>query len=138
VRIRWPFTFRSAIRRRPDGAPVTSDRLGRRGERAAERALLRAGYRILARRRRFGGAEVDLVALDGATVVLVEVKSTAGGVRAPAGRVGALKVRRLRAAWRALALDPRLAARPRRLDVVEVRFVKGRPECRLRRDHARL
>ena len=138
MRLRWRLCLSCRFPRRRDGDPGTSDRLGRRGERAAERALVRAGYRILARRRRFGGVEVDLVALDGATVALVEVKSGAWGLAAPAGRVDHRKVRRLRAAWRAIALDPRLAARPRRLDVVEVRFVAGRPQCRVLRDHARL
>ncbi|MBI4601734.1 MAG: YraN family protein, partial [Planctomycetes bacterium] len=48
--------------------------LGRRGERAAARHLRRQGLRILARNVREGRGEIDLVALDGATLVFVEVK----------------------------------------------------------------
>ena len=48
---------------------------GRRGERAAERHLADAGYVILARNFRCALGEIDLVALDGRTVVFVEVKA---------------------------------------------------------------
>ena len=49
--------------------------LGRRGERAAEKYLKRNGYRIVARNFRAAGAEIDLVAMDGKTLVFVEVKT---------------------------------------------------------------
>ncbi len=49
--------------------------LGRRGERAAEKYLRRNGYRIVARNFRAAGAEIDLVAMDGETLVFVEVKT---------------------------------------------------------------
>ena len=49
--------------------------LGRRGERIAERYLRRKGYRILERNFRGAGAEIDLVAMDGETLVFVEVKT---------------------------------------------------------------
>src|SRR5271167_679773 len=49
--------------------------LGRRGERAAEKHLRRNGYRIVARNFRAAGAEIDLVAMDGETLVFVEVKT---------------------------------------------------------------
>ncbi len=49
--------------------------LGRRGERAAEKHLRRSGYRIVARNYRAAGAEIDLVAMDGETLVFVEVKT---------------------------------------------------------------
>src|SRR5262245_34497000 len=54
-----------------------SDRrsLGARGERLAERYLRRQGMRILHRGYRIMGGEVDLVAVDGRTVVFVEVKT---------------------------------------------------------------
>lgn len=47
------------------------------GERAAERALSRKGMRILARNWRCRMGELDLVALDGDTIVFVEVKCRA-------------------------------------------------------------
>jgi len=49
--------------------------LGQRGEAAAERYLKRLGYIIVARGERDGLGELDLVAVDGRTVVFVEVKT---------------------------------------------------------------
>jgi putative endonuclease len=49
--------------------------LGERGEQAAERLLKRLGYKIVGRRVRFDRGELDLVAVDGRTVVFVEVKT---------------------------------------------------------------
>jgi putative endonuclease len=49
--------------------------LGRSGERAAERFLRGLGYQIVARRERGRLGEIDLVAVDGRTVVFVEVKT---------------------------------------------------------------
>jgi putative endonuclease len=70
--------------------------LDRRGERAAERYLRKLGYRIVARRDRGRLGELDLVAVDGRTVVFVEVKTrrshTAGH---PAEAVGPEKQRRI-------------------------------------------
>jgi putative endonuclease len=52
--------------------------LGQRGEQIARRHLRRCGYLILAQNYRAMGAEIDLVALDGAHLVFVEVKARAG------------------------------------------------------------
>jgi len=49
--------------------------LGRRGEAVAARYLRRRGYKIVARGERGGLGELDLVAIDGGTVVFVEVKT---------------------------------------------------------------
>ncbi len=49
--------------------------LGFRGERAAEEYLRHLGWSILARNARDDLGEIDLVALDGRTVVFVEVKT---------------------------------------------------------------
>ncbi len=49
--------------------------LGQRGEAAAARYLRRRRYKILARSYRFGRGELDLVVLDGETIVFVEVKT---------------------------------------------------------------
>jgi len=49
--------------------------LGQRGERAAARLLRRQGYHIVARGERSRLGELDLVAVDGRTVVFVEVKT---------------------------------------------------------------
>jgi putative endonuclease len=53
---------------------TSASQKGRDGEDAAE-ALLRArGYRIVERNVRLPGGEIDLVCLDGPTLVFVEVK----------------------------------------------------------------
>ena len=49
--------------------------LGKRGEKDAERLLETKRYRILARDWRTRAGELDIVALDGETVVFVEVKA---------------------------------------------------------------
>ncbi len=49
--------------------------LGRRGEARAARELRRRGYVILERRWRCRLGEIDIVARDGAVLVVVEVKS---------------------------------------------------------------
>ena len=70
--------------------------LGLRGERAAEKFLKRLGYKIVARQDRTPGGEMDLVAVDGRTIVFCEVKtraSHAGGH--PAEAVDLDKQRRM-------------------------------------------
>ncbi len=103
------------------------------------RALRRAGYRILARRwKAAGGEEVDVVALDGETVVVVEVKATCAPAGHPEDRVDHRKRRRLRRAVACLLWASTGPERPVRLDVVVVRFHGRRAEVELRRGHARL
>jgi putative endonuclease len=48
---------------------------GREGEKLAAAALEKAGFRIIARNFRSSRGEVDLIALDGAVVAFIEVKS---------------------------------------------------------------
>lgn len=50
---------------------------GRRSERAAARYLRKLGYRLLAANVSDSQGELDLLALDGETLVVVEVRSTA-------------------------------------------------------------
>jgi putative endonuclease len=49
--------------------------LGQKGERLAARYLRRKGYLIIARGERDRYAEIDLIAVEGRTVVFVEVKT---------------------------------------------------------------
>lgn len=51
--------------------------LGKRGERAAAKYLKRQGYKIVRQGERTTLGELDLVAVDGRTVVFVEVKTRA-------------------------------------------------------------
>jgi putative endonuclease len=70
--------------------------LGRRGENAAARYLRRLGYLIVARGARDPVGELDLVAVDGRTVVFVEVKTRAShDAGHPADAVDEAKQRRM-------------------------------------------
>lgn len=95
--------------------------LGRRGERAAEKYLKRNGYRIVARNFRAAGAEIDLVAIDGDTLVFVEVKtrrSRAAG--APEEAVDERKQIRMRRAAEAFSAQYRVGDKDLRFDIVAV------------------
>ena len=96
-------------------------RLGARGERAAEKYLKRHGYRIVTRNFRASGAEIDLVAMDGETLVFVEVKtrrSFAAG--APEEAVDVRKQSRIRRAGEAFASRYGAGERTMRFDIVAV------------------
>jgi len=96
--------------------------LGKVGEQLACAYLEQHGLRLLARNVHARGGEIDLVMLDGATLVFIEVRS-----RSARGLVGALesvtvaKQRRMLTAARAyLSRHPQHAARPCRFDVVGI------------------
>lgn len=80
--------------------------LGDAGERAAERALVGRGWRIVERNARTRYGEIDLVCRDGRGYVFVEVKTRRASSFVPAVEaVTALKVARLTRlaeAWLAL------------------------------------
>jgi putative endonuclease len=92
---------------------------GRRGEQVAARHLKRCGYLILARNYRAAGAEIDLVALDGSTLVFVEVKFRIGsGFGTPVEAVDLEKRERIRRAAHAYAEWRGVPDLPARFDVV--------------------
>lgn len=101
---------------------------GEVGEQLALEHLERRGLRLLARNVHARGGEIDLVMLDGATLVFVEVRS-----RSAHGLVGAMESitpakrrRLLMAAQTFLAQHPQHAARPCRFDVVGITRDGGR------------
>ncbi len=70
--------------------------IGRRGEDAAVAYLERAGMRVVDRNWRDGRGELDIVALDGDTLVICEVKTRmTDGQGTPEEAVSAAKRRRL-------------------------------------------
>jgi putative endonuclease len=70
--------------------------LGRRGENAAARYLWRRGYAVVARGQRGQIGELDIVAVQGRTIVFVEVKTRAShDAGHPADAVDGDKQRRL-------------------------------------------
>ena len=71
-------------------------KLGQSGEKRAERFLRRIGYRIVSRNYRCPAGELDLIALDGTTVVFVEVKTRSSRQRGnPEDAVNPTKQRQL-------------------------------------------
>jgi putative endonuclease len=108
------------------------DAVGRFGEQVAAEHLERAGLTIIARNWRCPEGEIDIVAADGDTLVVCEVKTRSGlGYGDPAEGVVAAKAARLRRlALRWLAAQP-LCWRELRFDVVTVlRRQSGAPVVR--------
>jgi putative endonuclease len=100
--------------------PETTTAIGRRGEDAAARHLESHGLQLLERNYRCRGGEIDLVMLEGATLVLVEVRlrtsSVFGGA---AASVGPRKQRRFMLAARHLMMTrPAYRKLQTRFDVV--------------------
>ena len=94
--------------------------IGRRSERRAARFLRRRGLRLLTRNYGYRGGEIDLVMLDGETLVFVEVRFRGAGAWCSGlESVDAAKQRRLaRTAERYLAKHPQHGFRAVRFDVV--------------------
>jgi putative endonuclease len=94
---------------------------GTRSERAAARFLRRQGYRVLARNYRCPRGELDVVALDGTSIVFVEVRSTEmPDLTRPALSVDVAKQRRLTNLALHFLQQHRLLDRPARFDVLAV------------------
>ena len=103
-------------------------RLGRCAEELVATRLGHAGWRIVGRNVRLPSGELDIVALDGSTLVFVEVKAgRAGAVRGPerpahaVGRRKQVKLRRLAREWIGARRGPSGVA-GYRFDVVGVSF----------------
>jgi putative endonuclease len=96
-------------------------RFGRQGERIAERHLRRLGYRIVVRNYRAAGAEIDIVAMDGETIVFVEVKRRSGtAAGAPEEAVNPAKQEQIRRAAEAFAQHYCAGERDARFDVIAI------------------
>lgn len=104
--------------------------LGARGERAAARYLRRRGYVIVGRRLRTRLGEIDLIAVQGRTVVFVEVKTRRAADADPTEAVDADKQRRLSRLAVAYLKRHGLLEYAARLDVVAVTWParRGAPQ----------
>lgn len=104
--------------------------LGDRGERTAARYLKRQGMRILAHGHRSQLGEVDLIALDGSTVVFVEVKSRrTHAAGRPEDAVNRAKQRQLtRLALEYLKRRGWLGRRSARFDIVAITWPDSESE----------
>lgn len=108
---------------------------GRAAEDAACVELARRGYRILWRNYRTRRGELDVVALDGEVLAIVEVRfRTRDDYGTAADSVTWRKQSRwARAGRELLAREPALARLPARFDLVEVEGMPGDLACRLTR-----
>jgi putative endonuclease len=107
-------------------------RLGEIGEDLACQDLERRGYSVIARRYRRRGGEIDIIALDGATLVFVEVKARDGrrfGFAAEA--VTACKRRRLASVALDYVTRHHLQNCPCRFDVVAIQLTASGAEIQL-------
>jgi putative endonuclease len=90
------------------------------------------GYRIEARNVRLAGAEIDVVARDGVTIVFIEVRSRShrrlGG---PLATIGTRKIARIARAATAYLVLHHASRCPARFDVVGVDWEEGRAHCTL-------
>ena len=109
--------------------------LGTAGESAAEEFLRKQRYVILEKNYRCPLGEVDIVALDGRTVVFVEVKTrTQEGYGTPFEAVDARKQRQISRTAQHYIAARRLHDRAARFDVVGVWREGDHIECELIRN----
>jgi putative endonuclease len=105
-------------------APLT---FGQRGERAAAKYLKRHGYIIIACGHRDHFGEIDIIAVDGRTVVFVEVKTrSAHDSGHPADAVDHDKQRRLTRAAAAYRKRHDLLETAARFDVIAITWPSGK------------
>lgn len=101
--------------------------LGQKGEEAAARYLRYRGYRILVRGVRSARGEIDLVALDGKTIVFVEVKTRQSDEPiSPAEGVDTRKQSHILRSAQEFLHRHQLEEYPCRFDVVAVTWPAGR------------
>lgn len=107
--------------------------LGQRGEAAAARYLKRLGYKIVGRGVQLRIGEIDIIAVDGRTVVFVEVKTRDSDVAGePHEAVDLAKQERLTRLALVFLKRHHLLEYSSRFDVVSILWPKGerRPKIR--------
>ena len=107
--------------------------LGQRGELAARRFLRRQGYVILAERHRSPFGEIDLIALQGRTLVFIEVKTRRSRSHGdPSEAVDRRKQQRIRRSAMAYMKHNRLLPScAARFDIISILWPEnGQPEIR--------
>lgn len=107
--------------------------LGERGEFVAARFLKRAGYRVVTTRLKQRYGEIDIVAVDGRTVVFVEVKTRRLDLTTqPAEAVDHHRQQRLTRAALAFLKYHGLLEYPSRFDVIEIVWANDGAEPQIR------
>ena len=114
-------------------SPENTTEAGRRGEDLARRHLESQGLELLERNYRCRAGEIDLVMLEGHTLVLVEVRSRTSATHgSAAATVGSRKQRRFTLAARHLMLTrPQYRRLAARFDVVAIDPSPGGGPARL-------
>ena len=108
---------------------------GRRGEKEAGRFLRKRGFRILEKNYRTRFGEIDIIALDGDTVVFVEVKTRHGdSFGAPGEAVDSRKRLHMTRAASSYLKAKGIEDRQARFDVLALVFKDGRYEMEHIRD----
>lgn len=122
----WRRLRRAFARARRDLARWWNPPLGARGERVAAAYLRRQGMRIVSRGAHVRRGEIDLVAVDGRTVVFAEVKTRASlSAGTPVEAVDAAKQRRLSRLALVFLRRHDLLGCAARFDVVAVTWLPG-------------
>ncbi|MDO8794240.1 MAG: YraN family protein [Vicinamibacterales bacterium] len=102
--------------------------LGKTGEDLACCELERCGYAIIARRHRYRGGELDIIARDGPTLVFVEVKARDSRAFGDAAEADTWqKQQRIVRLASEYVMRHHLNDSPCRFDVVSIQFDNGRP-----------
>jgi len=102
---------------------------GREGERLARKRLEKLGYRILETNYRTGEGEIDIVAMEGDTVVFVEVKTRSrGGLTGALEAVDSRKIKKISEAALQYITEKGLHQMTVRFDVVAVDMSRFRPK----------
>ena len=106
--------------------------LGRGGERLAARYLRARGLRILARNVRTPRGEIDIVAMENKTLVIVEVRTQSGdATKSPEQSIRARKKRSVLHAAHWFVRTRKLAHFPLRIDLIAILWPPGKePEIR--------
>ncbi|MBO5187354.1 MAG: YraN family protein [Prevotella sp.] len=98
---------------------------GQWGERIAAEFLEEKGYGIMRRNWRFGHRDIDIIAVDGGTLVIVEVKTRAGNTPVnPETAVDGRKMRSLAMAANAFVKKHGIDA-PIRFDIIAITGKSG-------------
>lgn len=105
---------------------------GRQGERLARKRLEKLGYSIIETNYRTKGGEIDIVAMDGETVVFVEVKARGGaGFGIAEEAVDSRKIERISEVALSYITEKSLHEMNVRFDVVAVYLTRFRPEVKV-------
>lgn len=103
---------------------MAEESMGRRGEAAAAAYLERAGLTVVERNWRCKHGEIDIVALDGETLVLVEVKTrTSAAKGTPEEAVSPTKQRRIARLAEAYVIDAGIEPPEVRFDVIAIQVI---------------